>query len=208
MVLKAWEHLPAADLANLTASARSDLAKFPSDWPDLQYILSAVGIISNDTTNYAAVGVVMMKYTSRGNVTINSTDTTVNPVVSVNWLITSTDQQVAIQAVRRARVLSASFGITSGPELGPGPGVQTDSQILEFVKETVGPSHHSAGSCKMGTPDDPMAVVDTQGRVMGGIEGLRIVDSSIMPLLPPGQPVATVYMVAEKLADDILRVGY
>ena len=90
----------------------------------------------------------MMKTTSRGNVTINSTDTADNPVLSVNWLLTSTDQQLAVQGFRRARVLSDSFGIISGPEVAPGPAVQTDVQILEYLKETVGPSHHAVGTCK------------------------------------------------------------
>ena len=108
--------------------------------------------------------------------------------------------------MRRARDLAASFGISAGPEFAPGPGVQTDEEILAFVRETVGPSHHAAGSCKMGV--DELAVVDTKGKVLGGVVGLRIVDSSIMPLLPPGQPLATVYGVAEKLAEDILMGGY
>jgi choline dehydrogenase len=88
-----------------------------------------------------------MKSTSRGNVTINSTDTTDNPVVSVNWLQTSTDQQLAIQGFHRARDLSASFGVVTA-EVAPGPTVQTDAEILEFIKETVGPSHHAVASCE------------------------------------------------------------
>ena len=113
----------------------------------MQYILNAVGLLSNVTGNYAAVGVVLMKSTSRGNVTINSTDTSDNPVVSVNWLLTSTDQQLAIQGVRRARDLSASYGVTTA-EIAPGPAVQSDADILDFVKLTVGPSHHAVATCE------------------------------------------------------------
>lgn len=188
----AWEHLPESNLANLTASARTDLASYPSDWPDLQYILSGIGLITNDTPNNAAVGVVLMKSTSRGNVTINSTDTADNPVVNVNWLATTTDQQLAVQGLRRARDLSRSFDISTGPELLPGPAVQTDAEIWAYIQASVGPSHHAVGSCKMGVASDPSAVVDSKGRVLGDVFKLRIVDASVMPLLPPGQPMATV----------------
>jgi len=90
-----------------------------------------------------------MKTTSRGNVTINSTDTANNPVVSVNWLSTSTDQQLAIQGVRRARVLANSFGVVSGPEIAPGPAVQSDAQILSYIQLSVGPSHHAVATCEL-----------------------------------------------------------
>ena len=90
-----------------------------------------------------------MKTTSRGNVTIHSADTADNPIVSVNWLTTSTDQQLAIHGLRRARALSSSFGVVSGPELAPGPMVQADTQILEYIKQTAGPSHHAVGTCEL-----------------------------------------------------------
>lgn len=134
---------------NLTASARADLSGYPADWPDLQYILNGVGIVSNATGDYVAVGVLIMKTTSRGNVTISSTDTADNPLVSVNWLLTSTDQQLAVQGIRRARELASSFGVVSGPELAPGSAVQTDAQILEYIKQTAGPSHHAVGTCEL-----------------------------------------------------------
>ncbi|KAF2230134.1 GMC oxidoreductase [Viridothelium virens] len=200
----AWEHFPESTYANLSSAARAELSNFPADWPDIQYILSGVGIVSNMTGNYIAVGVNLMKATSRGCLTINSTDTAVNPVVDVNWLATSTDQQVAVTGVRRARVFADSFGVISGPEVLPGPSVQSYADILAYIKEAAGPSHHVVGTCKMGKPQDPGAVVDTQCRVLGGIFGLRVVDASTMPLLPPGQPMATVYMLAEKFAVNIL----
>lgn len=144
----AWEHLPSVSRANLTESALADISAYPSDWPDIQYIFNAVGLISNVPGDYIAVGVVLMKTTSRGNVTINSTDTGDNPVVSTNWLRTSTDQQLAVQGIRRARVLAGAFGVISGPELAPGPAVQTDAQVLEYIQEATGPSHHAVATCK------------------------------------------------------------
>ena len=112
--------------------------------------------------------------------------------MNVNWLTTSTDQQLAVQGLKRAREIAASFGIINGPEVAPGAAVQTDGEIIAFIKASVGPSHHAVGSCKMGKADDLGAVVDTKGLVLGGVQGLRIVDSSVMALLPPGQPQATV----------------
>ena len=137
-----------------------------------------------------------MKTTSRGNVTINSTDTSDNPIVSVNWLLTSTDQQLAVMGVKRARALSASFGIADGPEVAPGPAVQTDAQILQYVLASAAASHHVVATCKMGQANNTAAVVDSHGRVLGGVSGLRIVDASAMALLPPGQPMATVCELA------------
>ena len=109
-----------------------------------------------------------MKTTSRGNVTINSTDTSDNPVVSVNWLLTSTDQQLAVMGVKRARALSASFGIANGPGVAPGPAVQTDAQILQYVLASAAASDHVVATCKMGQANDTAAVVNSHGHVLGG----------------------------------------
>lgn len=89
-----------------------------------------------------------MATTSVGNLTINSTDTSVNPLVNVNWLATQTDQEVAVQAFKRARQVGAATGITVGPEYSPGPSVQTDAQILNFIRSTLSPIHHATGTCK------------------------------------------------------------
>ena len=93
-----------------------------------------------------------MKTSSRGKVTINSTDTADNPVVDVNWLSTTTDQQLAIEGLRRARVLANSFGVVDGPEVIPGDSIQTDEQILNFIRQTVAPSHHAVATCRFDSP--------------------------------------------------------
>ncbi|KAL9591440.1 MAG: hypothetical protein Q9179_007719 [Wetmoreana sp. 5 TL-2023] len=127
-----------------------------------------------------------------------------NPLVSPNWLLTTTDQELAIQGFKRAREIANATGIIVGPETSPGPQVQTDAQILEFIKESLAPIHHAVATCAMGSQDNSNAVVDARGKVYG-VRALRIVDASIFPLLPPGHPQSTVYMLAEKLADSILR---
>lgn len=150
---------------------------------------------------------------SRGNVTIDSTDTNDNPLISPNWLLSRTDQEVAVQGFKVARDLAAASGITIGPELVPGPSVQTDDQILEAIKSSLAPAYHAVGSCEqtfradshvsanssaaddvlgaMGRESNPAAVVDTHGRVFG-VSSLRVVDASTFPLLPPGHCQATV----------------
>ena len=102
----------------------------------------------NDTSNYDSITVALLTTTSRGNVTIGSNDTSVNPLVDVNWLATQTDQEIVIQAFKRARQVGVATGITVGPEFSPGPSVQTDAQILDFIKSTLVPIHHASGTCK------------------------------------------------------------
>ena len=88
-------------------------------------------------------------------------------------------------------------------EIQPGAGVTTDEEIDAFIREKVESAYHPSCSCKMDSPDDPMAVVDPQTRVIG-MEGLRIVDSSIMPSLTTGNLNAPTIMIGEKAADHIL----
>ncbi|KAL9117566.1 MAG: hypothetical protein Q9187_005894, partial [Circinaria calcarea] len=196
-----WERLPEPFRSQLSPGTVSELSKFPTDWPELELLPTASASTTvNDTFNYASMSIALLSTTSRGNVTINSTDTNRNPLVSPNWLLTTTDQELAVQAFKRARQVANATGIIVGPEYLPGPTVQTDAQILEYLKRTVGTIWHACGA--MGQVGDPHAVVDSYGKVFG-VSGLRIVDASVFPLLPPGHPQATVYMLAEKLADDI-----
>ena len=80
--------------------------------------------------------------------------------------------------------------------------MQTDEQIDEFVRQKVESAYHPSCSCKMGSSDDPLAVVDSQGRVFG-MEHVRVVDSSVMPLITNGNLNAPTIMLAEKMADHI-----
>ncbi|KFZ07974.1 hypothetical protein V501_06148 [Pseudogymnoascus sp. VKM F-4519 (FW-2642)] len=82
------------------------------------------------------------------------------------------------------------------------PGVQTDAQILEAIKGTLQTVWHASSTCKMGPSADSMAVVDSHARVYG-VKGVRVVDASAFPFLPPGHPRSTIYALAEKIADLI-----
>jgi choline dehydrogenase len=93
-------------------------------------------------------------------------------------------------------------GVLIGGEYFPGADVQTDSQILDTIRNTVHTVYHASCTNKMGRSSDPMAVVDSDAKVFG-VTGLRVVDTSAFALLPPGHPQSTVYAFAEKIAAKI-----
>lgn len=132
--------------------------------------------------------------TSRGNITIRSTDTADLPEINLNWLDTETDQEVAVAAFKRARDVFQSEAmrpVLVGDEFFPGSEYQTDEEILDIIRNAAMTLYHPACTCRMGTEDDPMAVVDSRGRVFG-VTGLRVVDASVFPFLPPGHPQSTI----------------
>ena len=92
----------------------------------------------------------------------------------------------------------ATYNLTIGDEAYPGLDVQTDAQILDWIRGAVTP-------CKMGKSNDSMAVIDSQARVFG-VRGLRVVDASTFPFLPPGHPQSTVYALVHEIANDV-QVG-
>ena len=108
-----------------------------------------------------------------------------------------------VRAVQLARRIFAApaFRPHNGGEVAPGPGVVTDEQILEFIRQHAETIYHPVGSCKMG--NDPMAVVDERLRVHG-VEGLRVADASIMPTLVGGNTNAPSMVIGEKAAEMIL----
>ncbi|KAE8150939.1 hypothetical protein BDV25DRAFT_139372 [Aspergillus avenaceus] len=212
----AWEKIPENLRAKFSAQTVKDLAAFTSDWPEAEYISGAgyMGNVSNlltdqpkDGFQYASILGVLITPTSRGTVTLKSADTADLPIINPNWLATKSDQEVAIAMFKRIRQAFQSKEMAPaviGDEYNPGSQVQTDEQILEFIKNNVMTLWHAACTCKMGTSDDEMAVVDHEAKVYG-VEGLRVVDASAFPFLPPGHPQSTVYMLAEKIADIIIK---
>jgi len=91
----------------------------------------------------------------------------------------------------------------AGPELSPGAAIETDEQILEYVRDNAMQIWHGSATCKMGAAQDPMAVLDSHAKVRG-VQSLRVVDISSFPFALPGHPQSSVYMLAEKIADDII----
>ena len=198
-----WEKLP-RDSSNLSVSDLADLATFSEDWPEIEYIAPSgyFGYATNfqknnptDDYNYATIAAGLVAPLSRGTVDIASNDTSDPPVINPNWLTHPADKAVAIAAFKRTRDIWESEdmqGITIGDEYFPGKAeVSTDDQIWNFIQRSFSTIFHAACTCKMGKTDDPNTVVDTKARVLG-VEGLRVVDASTMPLLPPGHPMATI----------------
>lgn len=211
-----WEKVPASLRDNFSPKTQSDLSQFPSDWPEVEY-LSAPGYIGDfsnlwlgqprDGFQYASILAALVAPTSRGTVTLASSDTKDKPLIDPRWLTTETDQQVAIAAYKRVRQAFSSKAmkpVLVGDEVFPGAAVKTDAQILDTIRNTLHTVYHASCTCRMGVESDRMAVVDSKARVYG-VRGLRVVDSSSFALLPPGHPQSTVYALAEKIAADILN---
>jgi choline dehydrogenase len=143
---------------------------------------------------YGSIIASLVAPTSRGNVTISSSDMQDPPIINPNWLATETDQKVAVAAYKRIRAAfysKAMESVLTGPEYFPGVKYQTDANILNVIRNTVMTIYHAACTCKMGHRNDTMAVVDHKARVYG-VHGLRVVDASAFPILPPGHPQSTV----------------
>ena len=141
---------------------------------------------------------------SRGNVTINSSSALDPPVIQPNWFGDAGDREVAIAAFKRVRQIWSSISnITIGPEFAPGAAVASDDQIFQYIQQSSVTLYHASATCKMGQASDPNAVLDSQARVFG-VQNLRVVDISSFPFALPGHPQASVYMLAEKIASDIL----
>lgn len=140
---------------------------------------------------------------STGNLHIQSADYTVPPAINYRFLETEADRALGIEAVRRAREIANAEPIKSliAEELEPGKHVQSDEQILEYLRATGTITHHMLGTCKMGI--DKMAVVDERLRVHG-ISGLRVADASIMPTMLSGNTSVPCMMIGEKCADMVL----
>ena len=127
------------------------------------------------------------------------------PVINPGWLREGSDQEVAIEAYRRARRAWQAIpdGIRIGEEVSPGNNVTADAQLLDYIKQHIAPIHHASSSCAMGKPDNPMAVVDSKARVFG-VQRLRVIDSSSFPFTPPGHTQRVTHPHAEKLVEDLL----
>ena len=149
------------------------------------------------------VTVYQMRPESLGSIHIKSNDPREAPAIRFNFLSEPFDQQTLLDAVRFARRLieAAAMDRFRGVEFKPGPEVQSDADLLEWIRATAETTYHPVGTCRMG--NDERAVVNDQLQVHG-IEGLRVADGSIMPTLISGNTNAACIMIGEKAADLIL----
>ncbi|KIA75620.1 hypothetical protein HK57_00552 [Aspergillus ustus] len=193
----------------LSEKTSADIDKaFPEDWPTFSYIaLDDTFVPQYDGKNYFSMSAALLATFSRGTVSINSTDTADNPIVDPRWLVDPRDKEMAVAAFRRCREIVASETmqeVIDGTELLPGFDYQTDEEILNYIAETSDAYYAGVGTCAMGKESDPNAVLDSKARVRG-VKGVRVVDASAFPFALDGQPMATVYALAEKIAADILK---
>ena len=141
---------------------------------------------------------------ARGSIKIKSANIDVHPAMRFNYLSTAQDRREWVEVVRCARQIlnQPAFTPFNGGETSPGPSVETDEQILDWVKHDAETALHPSCTCKMGT--DAMSVLDPNTMRVHGVAGLRVVDASSMPYVTNGNIYAPVMMLAEKAADLIL----
>jgi choline dehydrogenase-like flavoprotein len=158
--------------------------------------------------NFITILSIVTSPTSRGSVTLNSTDPFSPPVIDPNYLATDFDQHTAVQAMRDAfTILSArSFDGYVGAPYGPLAGLSTDEELLGYVRQHGVTINHGVGTAKMSPKDATWGVVDPDLKVKG-VEGVRVVDASVFPEIPECHTMAPVYILAEKAA-DIIRKTY
>lgn len=150
------------------------------------------------------LGAILLRPKSRGQITLRSADPFDRPRIEPRYFTEPDDLALMVEGVKMARrVLNAApFDQYRGIEVYPGPDLTTDAQIGEYVLREFQSLYHPVGTCKMGPEGDPMAVVDAELRVRG-VDGLRVVDASIMPTVPGGHTVAPTIMIGEKAAEMV-----
>jgi choline dehydrogenase len=155
--------------------------------------------------NAFTASVCNLRPTSRGSVHIDSPDVNSVPKIKPNYLATEEDRRVAIDSLKLTRKILASpaFNQYTPEEYKPGSQFQNDEQLIEAAGNIGTTIFHPVGTCKMGRIDDPKAVLDSELRVKG-INGLRVVDASVMPYITSGNTAAPTMMIAERLV-ELLR---
>jgi choline dehydrogenase len=177
------------------------------DYPNLQSAFMAIAASYDGSDSFKGHGyqahMDMMQPASRGRIQLNSADPRQAPSILFNYLQTEEDRRDVVDAFRLTRdiLTQAAFSPFDGGELNPGPDVNSDDEILSWARVNGETEYHPTSSCSMGIGDD--AVVDEQLKVHG-IEGLRVVDASVMPKIVTANTHAATLMIAEKAADLIL----
>jgi len=176
-------------------------------YPNLQYHFLPLAVRYDGTAPNAGHGyqvhVGPMNTDVRGHVRITSSDPADYPEIVFNYLGTEQEKREWIEAIAVTRHLMTqpAFDEFRGEELAPGPDVQTDDEVLAFIRRELESAYHPSCTCAMGAGDD---AVTTPELAVHGLRGLRVVDASVMPAVTNGNIYAPVLMIAEKAADMIL----
>ncbi|MEX2654777.1 MAG: choline dehydrogenase [Acidimicrobiia bacterium] len=177
-------------------------------WPNLMFHFLPIAIRYDGSSPAGGHGYQVhigpMYSNSMGSVKIRSTDPREKPALRFNYLSTEQDRREWVEAIRCTREIFAqpAFEPYDGGELSPGPGVETDEEILEWVKRDGETALHPSCTARMGT--DEMSVTDPKTMKVHGLEGVRVVDASAMRYVTNGNIYAPVMMLAEKAADLVL----
>ncbi|MEO7496957.1 MAG: GMC family oxidoreductase N-terminal domain-containing protein [Massilia sp.] len=188
--------------SQLGAFAKSDESQAT---PNLEYHVQPLSLDKFGDPLHAfpafTVSVCNLRPTSRGHVRIASKDPAAAPKITPLYLATAEDRKTAAAALRLTRQIVAAPALSkyAPEEFRPGPHLQTEDELADAAGHIGTTIFHPVGTCKMGRADDPMAVVDSDLRVIG-VRGLRVVDASIMPNITSGNTNSPTLMIAEKAA--------
>jgi len=178
------------------------------EYPNLMYHFLPVAIRYDGSSPAADHGyqvhVGPMYSDARGSVKITSQDPRVHPALRFNYLSTEQDRREWLEAVHTARdiLTQPAFEPFNAGEISPGPSVETDEEIIDWVARDAETALHPSCTCRMGV--DEMSVLDPETMRVHGLDGLRVVDASVFPYVTNGNIYAPTMMVAEKAADLIL----
>ncbi|WP_238340113.1 choline dehydrogenase [Citrobacter sp. NCU1] len=173
-------------------------------WPDIQFHFLPAAMRYDGDKPFKGHGFMVLtgpnKPKSRGYVRVRSADPYEHPEIRFNYLEREEDREGFRRCVRLTREIIGQPAMDSfrGEELAPGPNVNTDEEIDAFVRANMESTMHPCGSCRMG--EDSLAVVDSELRVQG-LQGVRVIDSSVFPTEPNGNLNAPTIMLAERAAD-------
>ncbi len=178
-------------------------------YPDIQYHFLPIAVRYDGKVAAEGHGfqahVGPMRSQSRGSVTLGSNNPDEAPIIRFNYMSHPQDWEEFRTCIRLTREIFAqeAFAPFAGHEIQPGDAVQSDTELDAFIAEHAESAYHPCGTCRMGRVDDPNAVVDPQGRVIG-VDGLRVADSSVFPRITNGNLNGPSILVGEKMADHIL----
>ena len=179
-------------------------------YPDIQYHFLPIAVRYDGQAAAEGHGfqvhVGPMRSKSRGSVTLRNSDPAESPVIRFNYMSHPEDWEDFRSCIRLTREIFAqpAFEPYARHEIQPGSALQSDEDLDAFLADNVESAYHPCGTCRMGRADDPDAVVDPEGRVIG-VQGLRVADSSIFPRITNGNLNAPSIMVGEKMSDHLLE---
>jgi choline dehydrogenase len=180
--------------------------------PDVQLHFLPVLVADHGRTRLKKNGytlhVCALRPESTGTIRLKSSDPKEHPLIDANYLAAAKDLETLKNGVKMGRDILAQSGMDPyrADEMEPGPAAKSDAELETWIRARCETIYHPVGTCKMGTDNDPMAVVDHECRVRG-ITGLRVVDASVMPSLVGGNTNAPTIMIAERVASYMQGKG-